>query len=95
MVEEVIVIDSDIEEGEAEVEISDEGEYYSEDEIDSTDSDEYYQCEDIFKELDEFLAKVDKPGSFHSSGELRQFPLPGLQVDSVGSIGLPLSERDA
>ncbi|KAJ3086778.1 hypothetical protein HK102_012494 [Quaeritorhiza haematococci] len=33
-------------------------------------------------------------GPVHS-GELQQFLLPGLHVDGIGSIGLPLPERDA
>lgn len=44
--------------------------------------------------LDLYLSRLQSAGSFACSGSCESFALPGLEVDGLGPIGLPLSERD-
>jgi hypothetical protein len=46
------------------------------------------------RELLEVLGGVNRPGSFCSSGN-RPVTLPGLEVENIGTIGLPLTESQA
>ena len=46
------------------------------------------------KGLGEALAKIDRPGSFAVSGSVPAV-LPGLAVEGLGTIGLPLTARQA
>ncbi|KAJ4364668.1 hypothetical protein N0V83_009265 [Neocucurbitaria cava] len=66
---------------------------YSEDEGDDAD---LYQSEDEFMtRLQECLDDVHYQGTFSACQKLSVYPNPGLQVKEVGTIGLPLSARDA
>jgi hypothetical protein len=48
----------------------------------------------ILQQLSEALKKIDRPGLFCVSGSVPAV-LPGLEVDGLGSIGLPLSASQA
>ena len=47
------------------------------------------------KDLITFLSRVRLDTSFATFGLLSNVPLPGLTIDRLGQIGIPLSERDA
>ncbi|KAJ9651861.1 hypothetical protein H2198_008893 [Neophaeococcomyces mojaviensis] len=47
--------------------------------------------ENIAYELDE----IDESGSFAYASEIKPAPNPGLTVEGIGDIGLPLTQRDA
>jgi len=49
---------------------------------------------EILKELSQAMSKIDRPGTFCVSGSV-QTVLPGLEVDGLGSIGLPLTGNQA
>ena len=49
---------------------------------------------EILKELSQALSKIDRPGTFCVSGSV-QTVLPGLEVDGLGPIGLPLTGNQA
>src|SRR4051794_34811482 len=46
------------------------------------------------EELDQALSKIDRPGSFCVSGSAPAV-LPGLEVEDLGSIGLPMTVKQA
>ncbi|HKI35756.1 MAG TPA: 2OG-Fe(II) oxygenase family protein [Gemmataceae bacterium] len=48
----------------------------------------------VSRELSQALAKIDRPGSFCASGSVPAV-LPGLEVEGLGPIGLPLTARQA
>jgi len=48
----------------------------------------------ILEELSQALSKIDRPGTFCASGSV-QTVLPGLEVDGLGPIGLPLTDNQA
>ncbi|MGP0064994.1 MAG: 2OG-Fe(II) oxygenase [Isosphaeraceae bacterium] len=48
----------------------------------------------ILDKLDEALSKIDRPGSFCVSGSVPAV-IPGLEVDGLGPIGLPLTTKTA
>jgi hypothetical protein len=48
----------------------------------------------VFPRLREVLAQIDRPGSFCASGSA-PVVLPGLEVEGVGPIGLPLTTAQA
>ena len=50
--------------------------------------------DDVKDHLRNYLEVIDK-GSFATSGALRGAANPGIFVEGIGKIGLPLSERDA
>ena len=50
--------------------------------------------EDIREELGEVLSKIDRPGSFCVSGSAPPV-LPGLEVEGLGPVGLPLTAKQA
>lgn len=52
------------------------------------------QAETTHTILLDLLAKIDRPGDFCLAGD-REFVLPGLEVDGMGTIGLPLSTSTA
>jgi len=47
------------------------------------------------KDLDECLTNIESDGSFALSKAASTAPNPGLFIKSAGTIGLPLSDRDA
>src|SRR4051812_6193356 len=47
-----------------------------------------------FRELRELLRKIDRPGYFCVSGSA-PVVMPGLEVDGLGPIGLPLTAKQA
>src|ERR1700753_38778 len=47
------------------------------------------------KELFEYLSSVKISGSFATNHSASLFPNPGLHIDGLGQVGLPLSPRDA
>jgi hypothetical protein len=49
---------------------------------------------DVLQELDEALGKIDRPGTFCVQGSAPAV-LPGLEVDGLGPIGLPLNPGQA
>jgi hypothetical protein len=49
---------------------------------------------DFRQELLQALAKIDRPGSLCTSGSVPVL-LPGLEVDGLGPVGLPLTARQA
>ncbi len=49
---------------------------------------------DILKKLSQELSKIDRPGSFCVSGSVPAV-LPGLEVEDLGPIGLPLTAKMA
>src|SRR4051812_30197105 len=49
---------------------------------------------EIREKLSEALSKVDRPGSFCVSGSAPAV-LPGLEVEGLGPVGLPLTARQA
>src|SRR5262245_34135772 len=49
---------------------------------------------DLSQELIRALAKIDRPGTFAVSGSAPVI-LPGLEVDGLGPIGLPLAPAQA
>ena len=49
---------------------------------------------EILKELSQAMSKIDRPGTFCVSGSV-QTVLPGLEVDGLGPIGLPLTGNQA
>src|SRR5947207_14143216 len=48
----------------------------------------------ILEKLSQALSKIDRPGSFCASGSAPAV-LPGLEVEGLGPIGLPLSAKSA
>ena len=48
----------------------------------------------ILEELSQAMSKIDRPGTFCVSGSV-QTVLPGLEVDGLGPIGLPLTGNQA
>ena len=46
------------------------------------------------EKLRQALRKVDRPGTFCASGSVPAI-LPGLEVEGLGSVGLPLTVRQA
>jgi hypothetical protein len=50
--------------------------------------------EELSKKLGEALSKIDRPGSFCVSGSAPAI-LPGLEVEGLGPIGLPLTAQQA
>ncbi|KAI9744730.1 MAG: hypothetical protein M1818_001655 [Claussenomyces sp. TS43310] len=50
---------------------------------------------EVKEQLEACLSNVQRLGSFAVSGSPRQCANPGVFVNGVGSIGLPLSDRDA
>ena len=46
------------------------------------------------EELDQALSRVDRPGSFCASGSVPAV-LPGLEVEGLGPVGLPLTVKQA
>src|SRR5262249_46781845 len=48
----------------------------------------------VARELSRVLAKIDRPGSFCVSGSAPAV-LPGLEVEGIGPIGLPLTAKQA
>ena len=48
----------------------------------------------VFRSLLEVLEKIDRPGSFCVSGSVPPI-LPGLEVEQMGSVGLPLGAMQA
>src|SRR6185437_14854256 len=44
----------------------------------------------ILEKLDEALGRIDRPGTFCASGRVPAV-LPGLEVDGLGPVGLPLT----
>lgn len=66
--------------------------------FDSSDSeDEGHPTEaDVFKgELHQIIFEVHATGSFATSGIIDSFVNPGISVDPIGIVRLPLSEKDA
>jgi hypothetical protein len=49
---------------------------------------------EILDKLGEELGKIDRPGSFCASGRV-PFVLPGLEVEGLGPVGLPLADSQA
>ncbi|KAG8533511.1 uncharacterized protein KY384_002297 [Bacidia gigantensis] len=60
--------------------------------VSSSDNGDY--SSDIRDTLREALSSIG-PGTFATSGPLPQAVNPGLVVEGIGKIGLPLSDRDA
>ncbi|KAI9661808.1 MAG: hypothetical protein M1821_009047 [Bathelium mastoideum] len=55
-----------------------------------------FDCtEQLVEVVGDNLLKIYASGSFATFGKVENFVLPGLSVDSIGLIGLPLSEADA
>ena len=50
--------------------------------------------EAILEKLDQALSKIDRPGTFCVSGSVPAV-LPGLEVEGLGPIGLPLTAKTA
>src|SRR2546421_12077609 len=50
--------------------------------------------EEILEELGEALSKIDRPGSFCVAGSVPAV-LPGLEVEGLGPVGLPLTAKGA
>src|SRR3954451_13496781 len=50
--------------------------------------------EELSEELSQALSKIDRPGSFCVSGSAPAI-LPGLEVEGLGSVGLPLNAQQA
>lgn len=48
----------------------------------------------VLKKLDQALSRVDRPGSFCVSGSLPAV-LPGLEIENLGPVGLPLTATQA
>ena len=48
----------------------------------------------FFRKLLEVLGKIDRPGDFCTSGD-RPMTMPGLDVEGLGTVGLPLGKSDA
>src|SRR5438552_18735436 len=48
----------------------------------------------VFQELSQVLQQIDRPGSFCVSGSA-PVVLPGLEVDGLGPVGLPLTPAQA
>src|SRR5438552_18541560 len=48
----------------------------------------------VFQELGQVLQQIDRPGSFCVSGSA-PVVLPGLEVEGLGPIGLPLISQQA
>jgi len=48
----------------------------------------------VFRQLDKVLQRIDRPGTFCVSGSA-PVVLPGLEVDGVGPVALPLTSRQA
>lgn len=63
-------------------------------ELDSSRDDEDDERSDTARHVEHCLDNVKSAGSFASFGVQSMFPLPGLEIDGLGSLGLPLSERD-
>ena len=49
---------------------------------------------EILEKLDKELGKIDRPGSFCVSGSVPAL-LPGLEVEGLGPVGLPLTVKQA
>ncbi|MDR3636350.1 MAG: hypothetical protein P4L84_21285 [Isosphaeraceae bacterium] len=49
---------------------------------------------DVLTQLDHALAAIDRPGAFCTSGSAPAV-LPGLEVEGLGRIGLPLTVKQA
>jgi hypothetical protein len=47
------------------------------------------------RQLLEFLESVNTSGSFATSHNTSLFPNPGLHIDGLGQVSLPLTQRDA
>jgi hypothetical protein len=47
------------------------------------------------EDLEKIINSIQEPGHFCAGGELVDFCLPGLVVDGVGSIGLPILDYQA
>src|SRR6266436_127409 len=60
----------------------------------TTSSEETAMASAIRQELLETLSKIDRPGTFCTSGPLPP-TLPGLEVAGVGPISLPLEKQQA
>src|SRR3981081_3414663 len=50
--------------------------------------------EELSEELSQALSKIDRPGSFCASGSAPAV-LPGLEVEGLGPVGLPLTAAQA
>jgi hypothetical protein len=62
---------------------------------DSSESDDQRQHSLLKDQVLNCISLVQSSGSFATSGSYQYFPLPGIHVDTVGTIGLPLSLNDA
>jgi len=54
-----------------------------------------FDYEALYKGLNDCLTNIKAPGSFSLSEPLKNPPNPGLYLKNGGTIGLPLSDRDA
>ena len=48
----------------------------------------------INKLLLDALARIDRPGDIFAAGD-RELVLPGLEIEGIGAVGLPLPETQA
>lgn len=86
----------DLEEDEDENESTEESEEEESEQSDSTDAYSEFDDEADFKEhLRWCLDDVKHEGTFSSFQHHTQYPNPGLHVNGLGVVGLPLSDRDA
>lgn len=60
----------------------------------SADDEDYFDAKEAICESLELICK-DSKASFSSQGSMGEDVNPGLYVEDVGSIGLPISEHDA
>ena len=63
---------------------------------DYSDSDDTLTSfDDLKDDLLDHISAVRSSGSFATFGNIENFEHPGISVNSIGIIGLPLSENDA
>lgn len=61
-----------------------------------SDDDRYNShCEDLKFDLNRRIAEIHSAGSFATFGAIDNFVHPGISIDSVGIVRLPLSPDDA
>lgn len=64
-------------------------------EHDDTDVDSDDDGDVVRNSLDSLLSEVTSSGSFATTGTCSNGPIPGLSVEGIGLIGLPLTEHTA
>ena len=65
------------------------------DQVDSEGSDAYDDPQFIKDSLNASLSEIKTAGSFFTAGSCSELPLPGLSIEGIGPIGLPLTENTA